>query len=158
MKLLFKQRLFSWFDSYDIYNEEQIPIFTVKGKLSWGHCLQIYNDKQEHIGTIKEEVFTFLPKFNMYLGDEYIGRIYKEFSFFKPVFHLDCNDWKVTGDWFGWDYQIVDSNGVVIAIISKDIFHWTDTYVIDIIEPYNTLYVLMIVLAIDAEKCSRSNS
>ena len=36
MKLLFKQRLFSWFDSYDIYNEAEETIFTVKGKLSWG--------------------------------------------------------------------------------------------------------------------------
>lgn len=31
MKLLFKQRMFSWFDSYDIYDEQGIPVFTVKG-------------------------------------------------------------------------------------------------------------------------------
>ena len=92
MKLLFKQRLFSWFDSYDIYDENNQPIYHVQGKLSWGHCLQIYDQTQNHIGTIKEEVLTFLPKFNMYLGEQYIGKIYKEFSFFKPVFHLDCNE------------------------------------------------------------------
>ena len=157
MKLLFKQRLFSWFDSYDIYDENNQTLFTVKGQLSWGHCLQIYNQKNEHIGTIKEEVLTFLPKFNMYLGNEYIGRIYKEFSLFKPAFHLDCLDWQVQGNWLEWDYQIINSKGIAIATISKEIFHWTDTYVIDIMEPQNTLYVLMIVLAIDAEKCSRNN-
>ncbi|WP_028041955.1 LURP-one-related/scramblase family protein [Candidatus Stoquefichus massiliensis] len=157
MKLLFKQRLFSWFDSYDIYDENNQTLFTVKGQLSWGHCLQIYNQNNEHIGTIKEEIFTFLPKFNMYLGNEYIGRIYKEFSLFKPAFHLDCLDWQVRGNWLEWDYQIINSKGIVIAIISKEIFHLTDTYVIDIIESQNTLYVLMIVLAIDAEKCSRNN-
>ena len=32
----------------------------------------------------------------------------------------------------------------------------TDTYVIDVQDPGNALYVLMFVLAIDAEKCSRN--
>lgn len=114
MKLLFKQRFFSWLDSYDIYNENEEVIYTVQGKLSWGHCLHIYNQSQEHIATIKEEVLTFLPKFNMYIGEQYIGRIYKEFSFFKPVFRLDCNDWKVQGDWLEWDYQIMTDRKSVV--------------------------------------------
>lgn len=56
MKLLFKQRLFSWFDSYDIYDEYGNVIYTVKGELSWGHKLCIYDNQGLHIGTIKEEV------------------------------------------------------------------------------------------------------
>ena len=72
MRLLFKQRLFSWLDSYDIYDENQQVLYTVEGKLSWGHCLHIHNDHDEHIGTIKEEVLTFLPKFNMYVQDQYM--------------------------------------------------------------------------------------
>lgn len=43
MKLLFKQRLFSWFDSYDIYNETGEIVYTVKGALAWGHLLRIYD-------------------------------------------------------------------------------------------------------------------
>ena len=39
MKLLFKQRLFSWFDSYDIYDEAGTPVYTVQGRLAWGHKL-----------------------------------------------------------------------------------------------------------------------
>ena len=34
MKLLFKQRFFSWFDSYDIYNQAGDVVYTVKGQLS----------------------------------------------------------------------------------------------------------------------------
>lgn len=157
MKLLFKQRLFSWFDSYDIYDEYDQVRFVVEGQLSWGHCLHIYDEYEQHIGTIKEEVFTFLPKFNMFIGDEYIGRIYKEFSLFKPIFHLDCNDWEIQGNWLEWDYQIIDSRGQMIATISKELFHWSDVYVLDIDNPQNALMVLMIVLAIDAEKCSRND-
>ena len=36
MKLLFKQRFFSWLDSYDIYYEDGSTAYTVKGQLSWG--------------------------------------------------------------------------------------------------------------------------
>lgn len=33
MKLIFKQSLFSWLDSYDIYDEQGNVVFTVKGEL-----------------------------------------------------------------------------------------------------------------------------
>ena len=36
-------------------------------------------------------------------------------------------------------------------------FHWTDTYVLDIARPEDALLCLMIVLAIDAAKCSAGN-
>ena len=56
MKLLFKQRLFSWFDSYDIYNEIGDTVYTVKGELSWGHLLRIYDAGGNEIGIIKEKL------------------------------------------------------------------------------------------------------
>ena len=62
MRLLFKQRFFSWFDSYDIYDENGNTVFTVEGKLAWGHCLHILNAAGEHIGTVQQRVLTFLPK------------------------------------------------------------------------------------------------
>ncbi len=158
MKLLFKQRMFSWFDSYDIYDEQGNTVFTVKGKLSWGHCLEIFNSAGDHVGTVKEEVLTFLPRFALYIGGEYIGQIKKEFTFFKPVFTLDCKDWKVEGNLLEWDYTVTDSAGRIVMQASKELFHWTDTYVIELERPEDRLLSLMIVLAIDAAKCSAENS
>ena len=155
MKLLFKQRFFSWLDSYDIYNENGDTVFTVRGELAWGHCLKVYDANGLEIGTVKERVLTFLPKFEIYLGDNYVGCIEKEFSFFKPRFNIDYNGWHVEGDFFEWDYSIQDSYGREIAQVTKELFNWTDTYVIDVIDPEDALSALMLVLAIDAEKCSR---
>lgn len=155
MRLLFKQRFFSWFDSYDIYNEGGGVEFTVKGQLSWGHCLKIFDARGREIGTVKERVLTFLPKFELYLGEEYVGCISKEFTFFKPRYNIDCNGWQVEGDFFEWDYRILDRAGQGIATVSKQLFQWTDTYVIDVAQPRDALCALMLVLAIDAEKCSR---
>ncbi|TCL59099.1 LURP-one-related/scramblase family protein [Allofournierella massiliensis] len=154
MKLLFKQRLFSWLDSYDIYNEYGETAFTVEGKLAWGHKLEVLDPSGRHLGTVKEEVLTFLPRFALYLGEEYIGQIKKELTFFKPRFTLDCRDWQVSGDWLEWDYQVTDGQGRTVMTASKELFHWTDTYVMDIERDEDALLCLMIVLAIDAAKCS----
>lgn len=156
MKLLFKQRFFSWFDSYDIYNEAGETVYVIKGQLSWGHCLKIFDTHGNEIGTVEERIFTWLPKFEMYLGNQYVGCISKEFSFFVPRYNIDCNGWHVEGDFFEWDYSIVDASGFNIATVSKELFHWTDTYVIDVNDPKDALCALMLVLAIDAEKCSRN--
>ena len=55
-----------------------------------------------------------------------------------------------------WDYIILDQSGYLIALVNKELFHMTDTYVIDMQDPGNALDALMFVLAIDAEKCSRN--
>ena len=156
MKLLFKQRFFSWFDSYDIYDESGKTVYIVKGQLSWGHCLKIYDSLGTEIGTVQERIFTFLPKFEIYLGNDYIGCISKEFSLFVPRFDIDFNGWHVDGDFFEWDYRIIDSRGEEIATVSKELLNWTDTYVIDINDPKDAICALALVLAIDAEKCSRN--
>lgn len=157
MKLLFKQKLFSWFDSYDIYDSSGKTLYTVKGQLSWGHCLKIFDSYGNYIGTVKEQIFTLLPKFEMYIGSNYIGSISKELSFFKPRYNIDCNGWNIQGDFFEWDYKIINMSGVQIATISKQLFNWSDTYVIDVVNPDDALCALMLVLAIDAEKCSRND-
>lgn len=157
MKLLFKQRFFSWFDSYDIYDEGGRGVFTVEGKLGWGHVLHVLDAGGRHVGTVREKVLTlFEPKFEIFTGaDEYIGCITKRFTFFKPKFDIDFNGWQVEGDFWGWDYSVVSPTGETVAVITKELFNWTDTYSIDVVRPENALCALMLVLAIDAEKCSR---
>lgn len=155
MRLLFKQRFFSWFDSYDIYDEAGNTVYTVKGQLSWGHCLKIFDSAGNEVGTVKERIFTLLPKFEIYLGSSYVGSISKEFTFFKPKYNIDCNGWHIDGDFFEWDYSILAPDGRRIATISKQVFNWTDTYMIEVLEPQDALCTLMFVLAMDAEKCSR---
>ncbi len=157
MRLLFKQRFFSWLDSYDVFNEAGETVYTVKGVLAFGHCLKIYDAAGNEVGTVKERILTFLPKFEMYIGDRYLGCIRKEFTFLRPKFTVECNGWQVEGDWFEWDYRIVNGTGSPVAFVSKELWNWTDTYAIDVQDPKDALCALMLVLAIDAEKCSRND-
>lgn len=157
MRLLFKQRMFSWLDSYDIFDESGQTVYTVKGKLSFGRCFKIYDAAGCELGTVKQKLFTFFSKFEIFQGNTLVGSIRKEFSLLKPKFNIDFNGWHIEGNWFEWEYNIVNTLGATVATISKQLFNWTDTYAIDVPNPNDALYALMLVIAIDAEKDSRDN-
>ena len=156
MKLIFKQRFFSWFDSYDIYDENGDVYFTVKGQLSWGHTFKIYNKHNEEIGMLKQKLFTFLPKYEIYVNNRMLGEIHKEFTFFTPKFYITFNGYTVSGDFFNWDYDVY-RDGKKVSSINKEIFKLTDTYTITTSEE-EALISLMIVLAIDSIKDRNSNN
>ena len=100
----------------------------------------------------------YMPKFELYTGENhYAGCLSRELTLFRPSYNIDCNGWRIEGNFWEWDYDILDAYGHVIAIIDKELWNWTDTYTIDVANPNDALCVLMVVLAIDAEKCSRDN-
>ena len=154
MKLCIKQKIFSWFDSYDVYDENNNIVYTVKGRLAWGHKLVIYDANGNEIGMVSEVMLTWLPKFRLYEHGNYVGEISRKFSFFNPKYAIDHKGWTATGDFVGWDYEINSPIGCV-ASVSKQLFRFTDAYVIDVRNPADALCCLMFAIAIDAEKCSR---
>lgn len=157
MKLLFKQRFFSWFDSYDIYAEDGSVVYTVKGQLAWGHLLKIFDRHHQEVGMVKQRILTWMPAFELYQGGTRLGSIRREFTFFRPKYNIDFNGWHVEGNLFEWNYTVIDRSGRLVATVSKQLLNWTDTYVIDVVNPQDALWALMFVLAIDAEKCSRND-
>jgi uncharacterized protein YxjI len=92
----------------------------------------------------------------MYIGERMVGVIQKKMTFFRPEFIVDCNGWSVSGDFWGWDYTINDFMGNPQGRVIKE-FAWTDTYILDVFNDADALTILMIVIAIDAEKDDRSN-
>ena len=156
MKLLFKQRAFSWFDSYDVYDESGNSVYTVKGQLSWGKCLKIFDRDDREVATVQLRMFSWFTTYDVYIGEDYVGCVRKEFSFFSPRFTIDYKNWKVEGDFFEWDYSIYDGAGDRKAVISKELFNWTDTYSIDVRDDADALPALALVIAIDAEKEQRN--
>lgn len=153
MKLRFKQRFFSWLDSYDVYDDSGNVYFRVEGQLAFSHTFNVYDKNGKFVGKLKQAIISFLPCFYIYDKNEReIGSIQKNFSLFTPRFTVNVNGWNVEGDFFGWEYTIKHRNNV-IARISKELFNFTDTYTIDVKEE-NALEALLVVLAIDAVKCS----
>ncbi len=153
MKLLIKQRVFSWSDTYDIYDEFENPKYYVEAEIfSWGHQLHVYDHSGDEVGIIHEKVFSFLPEFSIEIQGETVGTIYKNFTFFKNNYEVDFKGWKVEGNYTGWNYDVYDGDELVLNI-SKKLFAWGDTYVLDFADEKDEINGLLLVIAIDAANC-----
>lgn len=152
MKLYVKQRAFSWFDNYKIFDEDGVAVYTIKGELSWGHCLKMYDMEGKEVCVIRENRDSLLPKFEMYVDGNYIGSINKESDVDKNAYTIDYNGWRVEGDLMETEYRIYNGLGYQIALMSKEVLNQKDTYRIKITNPEDELLILMVTVAIDAEK------
>lgn len=157
MKMVLRQRLFSWLDSYDVYGEEGEVLFQIKGRFSFGHYLEIYDSYGQYLGKVEQEIFHLMPHFNLYDAGGQIGQVKKEFTFFNQNYIINDGIWRVDGDWLGWNYQMVDTYNNVTAQVSKEIFNFTDVYTIEVYTPENALFALMVALSIDAANCDDGN-
>lgn len=151
MKLIMKQKIVSWFDSYNVYDENDNVVFIVKGKFAWGHKFVIYDSNGNELGCIKEKILSWLSTFEIYRDNKKIGQIKRELTLFKPKYIFELGNYEIVGNIWELKYQI-KKNGVVVASVNKKLLSWTDTYSIET-NAEDAFNVLLITLAIDADKC-----
>lgn len=158
-ELLIKQRVFSWTDTYDVYDSNEEPKYFIEAEwLTIGHKIHIYNKRTgDEVAFIRQRLFRFFPAAEITVGGRVLGEITKEFSFFTPRYSIDYNGWDVQGNLFGWDYSVVNRNGYSVATISKEPFHWGDTYVLSVNDDKDEIEALVTVIAIDMINCSHND-
>lgn len=156
-KLLIKQRVFSWTDTYDIYDQNGEPKYFVKADFfTLGHRLHIYDHTTgSEIGMIQERILTWLGKAEITVGGRILGTITRKWSFLRPKYTIEYNGWQVEGDFLEWNYTIVDAGGRRIAEIDKELFHWGDTYALTVYNDFDEQNVLIMALTIDMLNCGQ---
>ena len=81
MKLLMKQRVFSWTDTYDVYDEAGNKKYFVKAELfRLGHQIHVFDVSGNEIGMIKQRLFTLLPSFDIVISGREIFKRNLRFS------------------------------------------------------------------------------
>ena len=76
MRLMIKQRVFAWTDTYDIYDEYGNPKYFVKTEFfNIGHHMHIYDMYDQEVGVIHQEIFHLLPVFEVEIGGDMILNI-----------------------------------------------------------------------------------
>lgn len=158
MQLYIKQRVFSWNDCYDVYDETGEARYEVKAEfISLGHRIHVYDKRTgRELGSIHEKLLTLLPQFEIVMDGRIQGKVRKQFSLFVPRYEVDFRGWQVEGNLMGWDYQVT-RNGREVMSISKELFHWSDTYVLRYSNPADEMPGLLLVIAIDAANCSSND-
>ena len=153
MILTQKQKIISWFDSYNIYDEKENIVFKVKGKLSWGHKLEIYDRNDNYLGKVVEKIISLLPKYAFFTGENEIGCLKKKLSLLKPKFELECAGWMIEGNVLQWNYKVLSGKDLVMTC-DKKVISLRDTYKLNIVNEKDALLCLMIALSIDIDKSS----
>ena len=155
MQLMIKQRVFSWSDTYDVFDEYGEAKYFVKAEFfSLGHQIHVYEKETgREVGSIHQKLFAWMPTFEIVIDGRVQGTVRKKFTFFSQNYEVDYRGWDVEGDFMGWDYRVMQGNMEVMSI-SKELFHWGDTYALRYSNPAHEMPGLLLVIAIDAANCS----
>ena len=156
MRLLIKQRVFAWGDTYDIYDEAGNVKYVVKAEIfALGHQLHVYDTMGNEVGRINQKLLTLMPQFEITVEGRMRGTIKKQFTFFVPKYDIDYNGWHGEGDVLGWNYEVYSGHRNVMHV-SKQWLSWGDTYTIDISDERDEVEGIMLVIAIDAANCDNN--
>ena len=161
MELHIRQRIFSWGDSYDVFDDSGEARYEVRSAFfSLGHQIHIYDKRadegHDEVGSIRQKLFTLMPTFEIEIGGRVIGTVRKKFTLLRQNYEVDYRGWDVEGDFLGWDYRVVQASREVLSI-TKEIWNWSDTYTLRFRNPADEIPGLLLVLAIDAANCSHND-
>ena len=161
MELHIRQRIFSWGDSYDVFDDSGEARYEVRSAFfSLGHQIHIYDKRadegHDEVGSIRQKLFTLMPTFEIEIGGRVIGTVRKKFTLLRQNYEVDYRGWDVEGDFLGWDYRVVQAGREVLSI-TKEIWNWSDTYTLRFRDPADEIPGLLLVLAIDAANCSHND-
>ena len=161
MELHIRQRIFSWGDSYDVFDDSGEARYEVRSAFfSLGHQIHIYDKRadegHDEVGSIRQKLFTLMPTFEIEIGGRVIGTVRKKFTLLRQNYEVDYRGWDVEGDFLGWDYKVIQADREVLSI-TKEIWNWSDTYTLRFRDPADEIPGLLLVLAIDAANCSHND-
>ena len=158
MKFYFKQKVFTFRQRSEIFDEHGNAVFTAVGEVfSLGRRMHIYDDTNNEVAFIQQRLLRLLPRFSVYIGGQYIADIVKEFTLLKPRYYIEGIDWQINGDFFEHDYSI-SCGGQYIASIHKRWMSWGDSYEIDIAYDRDIVMALAVIIAIDCVIDQSQNS
>ena len=150
MNLYIKQKVFSFGDSFTIYNEQGDPCFLARGEVfSLGKRLHITDLAGNELALIQQKLFSFLPKYYISRGGRDVAEVVKHFTFFKQEYSVNGFGWSIQGDFFAHEYEIYCGD-VPAVTVSKQWFTWGDTYEIAVAPGIDPIDALAVVLVIDA--------
>ena len=158
MKLLIRQRIFTWGDNYNVYDERGNARYSVESDIfTLGHQIRVFSERSgKELGSIHQKLLTLLPAFEIVMDGRTQGTVRKDFTLFRPSYRVDYHGWQILGDVFGWDYRVMEGDREIMTI-SKEFFNWSDTYVLTYNNPADEMPGLLLVLAIDAANCSHND-
>lgn len=149
-----KQKVFALRDEYKVYDEMQNVVYEAKGKfISFNSHKDIFKGGETTpLYTIRQKILTFVPTYFLYdTNQQVVAKLAQQLlAFFGVKFNLVVQGKPLTiqGDFFGYNYTLLDQQGVVVQI-QKKFLAWGDTYQLAIEDSFDEALAVSVVLMID---------
>ena len=150
MNFYMKQRVFSWKDRFEIYDDAGNVRYYVEGEVfTFGKKLHVMDANGNEVVFVHEKVWSMFPRYYIDRNGQQVAEVLREFSFFKPRYTIYGLDWKIFGDF--WDHEYEINNGILpIVRVRKEWFTFGDAYQISIDDSVDEAVAIAVVLVIDA--------
>lgn len=148
MRLYIKEKAISWGDKFTVKDEYGNDKYTVEGQIfSFGRKLHVFDMTGREVALIKQDIWSWMPRYEVFCGARKVATIRKEVSFF-PKYRIDGLGWEISGNFTAHDYEITQSDRQIISI-RKERKTWGDSYELSISNPDDEIVALAVVLTID---------
>ncbi len=101
------------------------------------------------IGSVRKRFQWFLSRYDIYHRGAYVDSIQQRFSWLGSELDLEGLNWTVEGDIFGWNYEIFDEYGDIVARVDQEIFRLTQRFYIDIYDEDKEELVILLIMTIN---------
>lgn len=153
-----RQKVFSWLDKFTVKDESGWDKYNVDSEFfSFGKKLHIYDASGKEAAFIQQKVFSFLPRYFVFVDGQQVAEITKKFTFLRPKYSIAGLGWEINGNFTAHDYAIVH-DGLTIVTIHKAWMTWGDCYELDIEDARDEIVALSVVLAIDCVMAAAASS
>ncbi|SNZ17140.1 Uncharacterized protein YxjI [Terribacillus aidingensis] len=144
-----KQKVFSFKDSFSVFDAEQQEIYRVTSKLfSMQDRLTITDLKDNPLVEIKQKLAFWKPKYVIEENGKQVAEVTKNFTFFKANFSLQPQNWTLVGDVWSRQYTLADENGPLMRV-NKKWLSWGDTYELQMEDETRLLTYIAIMIVLD---------
>ncbi len=166
-RLIVGQNPYTFKETFYVFDEMQEAKYMVKGRLiSSTHNLSLYDTGGKILlGRVREKHITFRSPFSLEhnpkdfvieIGGKKLGKMKSRYAFGKSKFEFTFNKWVVQGNISGLKYKIVSGQQTIMEI-NEQLGTIGDTYHVDITNPNDEILCILVLLAIDSSRTSKSN-
>lgn len=146
--LYLKQKPWNIWGRYEVKNEKEETVFFVEGQRAWLRNQVVFNANQEEVGRI-EQKWSIPTRFALWTYGKPYGLLERKIHFTKTELLMSINGWKICSKGLSWTYEVKDSKENLVATIQKELWHFTDYFVIRYFRLEDALSLVLIGLALD---------
>ncbi len=158
-------KVFTLHHHIDITDDRENVVYQANTKFPSIHDKTDVTDAAgKQVAHIERKILTLHQRHFVTMADGTRFELSSElFHIVKDVINIEGLGWQLRGNVFGWNFQLFDAEGGIIALISQKAISLHDKYCIDIFRPeYEGIVVAILVtlqhMIRDRERSSSSSS